>query len=250
MKKIFLLLAILNFVVLFNSCNTANSRMAILGYASRVRLREGLDSLYTINNLLSHFPRSYNEGYLRSKEWCSEYVMEPSYMIDWDTIWSDLSANAYFVEKKTKDFIDSLVSSSSFSDIVPYSSDNIFHVYIFNIKDSYPYTRKYNRVSSNIDTNRAPIPDFAFADFGLGEVVDDTMGYWDNNDSVLMLGIRNVLPDDLIVYVLESRSGDFWKIKNTEPRPVVLPELWKHGYSKGYAISSSLNMVCYWMMAW
>lgn len=250
MKKLFLLLAILDFVVLFNSCNTANSRMAVLGYASRVRLREGLDSLYTINNLLSHFPRAYDEGHLRSKEWCSEYSKAPFYMIDWDTIWSYLSSNAYFVEKKTKDFIDSLVSNSSFSDIIPYSSDSILHAHIYNMRRSDIYTRKYNRVGPNVDTNRAPIPDFADADFGLGEVADDTLGFWDDSDSTVILGDRLVLPDDLIVYVLESKSGDFWKVKNTEPRPVVLSQKWKHGYSKGYAISSSLNMVCYWMMAW
>lgn len=249
MNRLFLFLSISFLSFFLISCNMYNSKMYPLGYASRVELINGLDSLYTIDNLMSHFPKSYYEYCLRDKEWWSEYEMCPSYIIEEDTIYSHLSTNAYFVEKKTKVFIDSLINHSSFSDIIPYSSDRIFHVKISNIKDSEPYTRKYNLVSSNVDTTRSPIPDFEFASFGLGEVNDDTLGYAYFNDTLLLMGERTILPDDLTVYVLESKNGDFWKIKNMEPRPV-LPTLWKHGFSRGYAISSSLNIVCYWMMAW
>lgn len=242
-------MSILFLPFIFISCIMDNSKMSLLGYASRVELINGLDSLYTIDDLMSHFPKSYYENSFRSKEWWSEYEMSPSYIIDEDTTYSHLYTNAYFVEKKTKVFIDSLINFSSFSAIIPYSSDSFFHIKISNIKDSEPYTRKYNLVSSNVDTTRSPIPDFEYASFGLGKVCDDTLGYAYFNDTLLLMGERTILPDDLTVYVLESKNGDFWKIKNMEPRPV-LPILWKHGFSRGYAISSSLNMVCYWMMAW
>lgn len=246
-KSLFIAISLLPFII--NSCNIGNSKMSMLGYASKDELEKGLDSLYMVSNLLSHFPLSYDERYLRSKEWWSEYAMPPSYIIEEDTVYSDLCANAYFVEKKTKEFIDSLVNCTSFIDIITYSSDSIFHVKISNIKDSRPYARKYNLVSPNVDTNRAPIPDFEFASFGLGKVSDDTLGYASFNDTLLLVGDRTILPDDLIVYVVESKNGNFWKVNNSEPRPV-LPQKWKHGFSRGYAISSTLNMVCYWMMAW
>ena len=249
MNRLLLFMAVALVSFACSDCNTDNANKSVLGQASRTEMINGLDSLYTVGGLLSHFPRSYSKECQRNTEWWSEYALPPSYIIDEDTIYSDLYANAYFVEKKTREYIDSLVSHSSFVDIIPYTSDSVFHVKISNIKDSRPYSRKYNFVSSNIDTNRVPIPDFEYASFGLGKVTDDTLGYAYFNDTLLLMGERTVLPDDLIVYVLESKNGDFWKVKNTEPRPI-LPTKWKHGFSRGYAISSTLNMVCYWMMAW
>lgn len=247
------ILELLLLLLLFNSCDLAgnidNTKKTTINYPPREELINGLDSLFSIGNLLSHFPKAFIEGNPQSTEWWSIYALPPSYIIDVDTIYSELSANAYFVKKTTKEFIDSLISHSSFIDVVPFSSDSIIRIKISNIKSPEPYTRKYNKISPNVDTNRAPIPDFESAGFGLGTVTDDTLGYSPYNDTLLLMGDREILPDDLTIYVTESQNGDYWKIKNTEPRPC-LPHKWKHGYSKGYAISQKQTMVCYWMMAW
>jgi len=51
------------------------------------------------------------------------------------------------------------------------------------------------------------------------------------------------------VFVLGAEAGDFWKESCNENRPESLLE-WKHGYSKGIAISEEKDILIYWTIVW
>ena len=113
------------------------------------------------------------------------------------------------------------------------------------MKDENSYMQVY------YDTLKPPIYDFRHADFDLGEEPDSIFSktpygyYYARND-------KERIPSDLIIYIVDAQPGNFWKNKelaDKEPRPV-LPQKWKHGYSRGIGVSRSCSRVCWWVMAW
>jgi hypothetical protein len=89
-----------------------------------------------------------------------------------------------------------------------------------------------------------PIPYFESYDFNLGEktfekVIDGEKYVYD----------VYTIPGDLEVFVIEAKAGDFWKENCNENRPESL-QVWKHGYSKGIAISEKKDLMVYWTMVW
>lgn len=92
--------------------------------------------------------------------------------------------------------------------------------------------------------NKYPIPYFESYDFNLGETKYekeiDGENYWD---------YIHTIPRDLEVFVLGAEAGDFWKESCNENRPESLRE-WKHGYSKGIAISEEKDILIYWTILW
>jgi hypothetical protein len=91
---------------------------------------------------------------------------------------------------------------------------------------------------------RYPIPCFENYNLGLGKTTEEQV----INQETHYLNIYTV-PSDLKVYVVEAEAGDFWEIPCNEERPESLKH-WKHGYSKGHAISEDLNLIIYWAMIW
>ena len=57
------------------------------------------------------------------------------------------------------------------------------------------------------------------------------------------------LPKDFSIYVLESKPGIFLK-ENQLTDGEYMPKVWKHGYSKGVAISSKRKEMIYWVIIW
>ena len=51
------------------------------------------------------------------------------------------------------------------------------------------------------------------------------------------------------VYVQEAEQGSFWKVDADVYRPNTMGE-WKHGYSKGTAISKEENIIVFWFIVW
>ncbi|WP_129583059.1 hypothetical protein [Flavobacterium cyanobacteriorum] len=58
----------------------------------------------------------------------------------------------------------------------------------------------------------------------------------------------NIGPD-FDIYVLEAKSGNYFKEYNLKPNPQ-MPNNWKNGYSKGVALSREENTVIYWAIVW
>ncbi len=57
------------------------------------------------------------------------------------------------------------------------------------------------------------------------------------------------LPEDFTIYVLDSKSGIFLEEKQLT-KGEYMPENWKHGYSKGAALSDKSNEMIYWVIIW
>lgn len=58
------------------------------------------------------------------------------------------------------------------------------------------------------------------------------------------------LPDDFDIYVLDAYKGTAFDKKYLSRAGSFVPEFWKHGYSKGVAISTKRNIVIYWFIIW
>lgn len=51
------------------------------------------------------------------------------------------------------------------------------------------------------------------------------------------------------IYVIEAKSGNYFKEFNLLPNPQMPPK-WKNGYSRGIAISKDKNTLIYWASVW
>ena len=97
------------------------------------------------------------------------------------------------------------------------------------------------------DSLQIPIAHMRYSHFSLGETTD-TFVIGDRR----YVEVSEIIPDDLVIYVLEACPGNFWKNREKatlEERPMLI-DPWRHGYSKGLAISRELSRVCWWAMAW
>nr|WP_319572374.1 hypothetical protein [uncultured Draconibacterium sp.] len=183
---------------------------------------------YNRTALLSHFPNKVKDVI---KIYVAPPYCEPTY---------DCRAQygvVYLINKynATKDLnTDSILYKTEY--IV---GDNI----IINLtelkRDIFP-VKKCNKWHAN----KLPIPYFESYDFKLGE-----KEIIKNIDGETHVNYIYNIPTDLQVYVVQAEAGDFWKISCNEKRPESLKE-WKHGYSKGYAISKKENLIVYWTMLW
>jgi len=57
------------------------------------------------------------------------------------------------------------------------------------------------------------------------------------------------LPEDFKIYVLEAKPGKYLEDKYLRDC-VCLPEKWKHGFSKGVAMSDKRHVIIYWVTVW
>ena len=89
-----------------------------------------------------------------------------------------------------------------------------------------------------------PIPNFEKFDFNLGFEKVDT----------IINGQRYVhnkykVPNDLDIFVKDAQYGSYWKENAEVYRPKTMGE-WKHGYSKGVAISNERKVAIFWFLIW
>ncbi len=197
-----------------------------------------IEIMYEYDCLTEHFPELWHNDAMELNKWsacyyrsddCPEY---PEY------------ANYRLVGNFTMDVSDLIIDSleKKSYEVALLFSDSTF------MKLNIPYLTIENSFRNReLDSLMIPIYDFRDVDFNLGKVEDSIFfngRYW--------YGEHNVTPSDLVVCVIDAKPGNFWKNKelaDKEPRPV-LPEKWKHGYSRGIGISRSCSRVCWWVMAW
>jgi hypothetical protein len=92
--------------------------------------------------------------------------------------------------------------------------------------------------------DKFPIPYFESYDFGLGVQKEKK-----KVDGKVYYNYIHTIPEDLKVYIIEARAGNFWKFDCKENRPETLGK-WKHGYSKGVAVSDKYDRVAFWVIVW
>lgn len=227
MKRIIIsLLLFFVFTIPFVGCAQYND--GVKNDPSREQFVRQLGSMYE-TNIIDFFPDDcFNLS--SENEWGS-YYSSP-----WE---SGFRCCAYYSKKVSTATMDSL-EALNYIDRLKYD-ETTFTIDV-------PYMRHVESYRNTMkDTLQIPIANMRYAYFKLGKYKDtliiDNKQYIDN---------REILPEDLIVYVLEAHNGNFWKNKKKaleEQRPV-LSDHWKHGYAKGIAVSRNVSRVCWWAMAW
>ena len=227
MKRIIISLVLFFvFTIPFVGCAQYND--GVKNDPSREQFVRQLGSMYE-TNIIDFFPDDcFNLS--SENEWGSYYSSS------WE---SGFRCCAYYSKKVSTATMDSL-EALNYIDRLKYD-ETTFTIDV-------PYMRHVESYRNTMkDTLQIPIANMRYAYFKLGKYKDtliiDNKRYIDN---------REILPEDLIVYVLEAHNGNFWKNKKKaleEQRPV-LSDHWKHGYAKGIAVSRNVSRVCWWAMAW
>ncbi|MBF0575452.1 hypothetical protein [Dysgonomonas sp. GY617] len=97
----------------------------------------------------------------------------------------------------------------------------------------------YKNIFANGQINY-PIPYFAYMKF-------DNMVEGLTEENVFSNKTASGLSKDFTIYVLESKSGNFWK--GLSPLDY-MPDGWKNGFSRGVAIDEEKNIFISWFVAW
>jgi hypothetical protein len=132
--------------------------------------------------------------------------------------------------------------SKSFQYNTNYSDSNII-INLSDLRRSLFPVEKCN----NWYKDKLPIPYFDSYNFWLGE--KEVKKKWVDKEDGYFFNYTYIVPTDLQVYVIQAEAGDFWKVSCNEARPESLKE-WQHGYSRGFAVSDSLDILVFWAMIW
>ena len=181
-------------------------------------------------NIIDFFPSDATNG----NDWGSFYSSS------WDdSVESIFRCCAYFSTNVSASTLDS-IEKEEYVVKMKYS-DSLFSIDV-------PYMRHAESYLNPMkDSTQIPIANMRYSYFSLGETTD-TIVIGDRQFAVE----SEVVPQDLVIYVVEAGKGNFWKNRDKatrEDRPVLLAP-WKHGYVKGVAVSRELSRVCWWAIAW
>ncbi len=221
------------FIILFVGCNSNENNVLKQMNKLLEEQRSGFSKDYLKKDLLVHFPERIKNNRMS----CFSYPAScpPTFKCS-----SQFGEICFIVDKfdYMKELNELLLDTSQMC-VYDYNEDNIIIKTTELRGDRFP-VEKCNKWFAD----KLPIPYFENYDFGLGEVQETV----EVDGQVYCESIYSI-PSDLQVYVIDAKAGDFWKESCNENRPESLKE-WKHGYSRGIAISESENIIVYWTMIW
>lgn len=192
--------------------------------------KRDFEDCYQVKGLFNHFPKSIsNKSYKNIEYGIPTKIFDPE-----SHYFADLFLILEMGEDSKGFYPDTFIYKTTYKDL-NFIVDGSFSYY------QYSDTLKVRNV---VQPNAYPIPYFEDYDFGLGAERIDL-----RSTGILMVIDKYNVPEDLEVFVLKARHGNFWKIEIDQDRPETL-EKWENGYSSGIAISKEFNMAIYWMMAW
>lgn len=182
-------------------------------------------------DLVSHFPTKlcdssgYHTNVLRKYN-----LAKLCFATSKTVLWRDYSKNQYF---KLKTLYDSLANTT-------YLSSDTTLLLVFDYCDVMEIEGDIYRnqespehqalAKHNVSTATSlPVPLF-----GIDEYKGNTM---------------SGLTEDFKLYVLDAKPGKYIDDKYLQECDC-LPEKWKHGYSKGVALSDEKQVVIYWVIVW
>lgn len=217
-------------LMLFQGCYHFNIKT--LQDPSKEQFVTQLEQMYE-KNIVDFFPPTWHD-----------YSLSNTFVSYHSSPWDDSNESvfrclAFFSDTMGDIAIDSL-ESLNYLKKMEYT-DSVFTIDIHYMR----YASAY-RVPMK-DSLQIPIPDMGDAYFSLGETTQEILF-----DDGLYTEKKEIIPEDLVVYILEADNGNFWKNKlkaDEEDRPV-LSTHWKHGYAKGIAVSRKVSRVCWWAIAW
>lgn len=223
-------------IITFQACN-CNHFKPVPNELGRIQFVNGL-KMYEIDSITNHFPPSWSDYRLKNSNWTSRYCSS----VD-DSLSHDFRCfGVYSVELDLSE-IDDVINNLSCQYKSDFFDDSIIRIDFWDIKEESSYRQQ------KFDSTRPPIYNLGNAYFGLGTEQDSSFS---KKLGKFIKTEKQRLPTDLEIYIVDAQPGNFWKNKEMaalEPRPV-LPKKWKHGYSRGVAVSCSCSRVCWWVMAW
>ncbi len=220
-------------IIFFMSCNNHENHLLKQANKLLTKQRSGFTKDYLKEGLLVHFPRKIKNNKVSYFSYpascpptfeCSSQFGERCFILD---------KSDYKLEMK-----ELLIDSSQI-----YKYDN-YEVNIIIKMTELRGERFPVEKCNKWYEGKLPIPYFENYNFGLGDVQETV-----EIDGQVYCESIYTIPSDLQVYVIDAQPGDFWKVSCNEIRPESLRE-WKHGYSRGIALSDSENIIVYWAMIW
>ena len=218
-SKIYILFAC--YLVFISACSISNSKSnQFSNYSTEINLN------YSIKGLLNHFPNEMDEASIKQMfiAMSVEYQTSELYVLQ-----SISSEDAYAV-MKNQNFIQKKVYYDTSNFIMTldwlWDSTNLHHSHTMQQLKNFP------------------IPDFAPIEFK-----GKTITYDEKVDGKLIRLTKQEVPEDLIIYVIDSKPGNFWIKKSKCIRPAMLVN-WIHGYSRGFAYSQLQSVLVYWLIIW
>jgi|GEM_PF-3085545 len=192
--------------------------------------QDGLNSFkkfYNEKNIVNHFPEKVNS--IRNF-YCYSLSKEVNF------------AEIYLSANSTPNDIE-ILKKSNYQFVGEYNSKKFFQVSIDLIRDSSEiYILKIKDINDLI-----PIGNIEQTDFGLGERNDTING---TNKKRVEVISKYVVPEDLKLYVIESRCGDFFIKDVCRVKRYSLLGKWRNGFSRGIAISEKYKIITYWLITW
>ena len=181
---------------------------------------------YTIKIIFEHFPEKIDNTKVISYNW------EPPSA---ENCFGDM-----YESMKLDDNILQTIKKEKFLIVDSLASNKLFKIDLNLIRDSILDTNLTNT------TNLIPIADLYKPDYNLGKI-PNSMFFTDNHK--LDTNYKYIPPKDLMLYVIEAKAGDYWKVKCPQYRLDALNQ-WAHGFSRGYAISEKEKIIVYWLVVW
>ena len=219
-----------------NSCTSISVRDLNTDILPRNDFIDAVSSMYEEVGLTNHFPESWQNPALRTKQW------NASYFTPCDTTNCQCyRCMACFIDKVSDAYMDSLIQNLNYDYRTLFYNDSILRFNpVFVKHPSYPLQMYY-------DSIHLPYYDFSEAVFN-NEIGEDSVFF----DGRFWPGYHYIPPPDLMVYVIDAKAGNYWinKCGAEEEDRSVLPRGWEHGYSRGIAVSKSCKKICWWTMAW
>jgi len=198
------------------------------GISSLITCKKSFIELYNRSDLFDHFPEYDRENPLQGRFTQLIPTSRRGKMFQYEYYDKDRKN-----VERLKQF--NVIYHSNYND-----SNNII-IDFAGFRDSLIQRPESNRYFEN----KYPLPDLGFIDFNLGTTINNVIGADDETYDVSKFNY----PEDLEVYVIDAKAGNFWKTKSDKKNPEAL-KAWKYGYSRGYAISESQQRIIYWTIVW
>lgn len=190
------------------------------------KLKTEISNYYSIKNTFDHFPNDITDNSIKQT-----YIVWPS---------QECLSEVYVLQKSDAKTISKIIDNQCIKQSSVFFDSTNFIMTLDWLWD----TTNIHHLHSEDQLSSIPIPDFAAVNFGTKEI-----SYSENIDGENVTFTKQEIPEDFIVFVIEAQSGNFWKNKTDSIRPNSLGN-WKHGYSRGFAVSESMSIICYWLIMW
>ena len=189
-------------------------------------IKNEFTKFYSIKTIFRHFPEKIETNKVVFGHW-----RPPSA----ESCYGDM-----YQEMKLDDNDLKNIKDEKFIIVDSLFSDKFFKIDLDKIRDSILDTNYKNTY------HLIPIADLNKPDYKLGKI-ENSVFFTD--EYKLDTNYKYISPKDLILYVIEAKDGDYWKVKCPQKR-LDFQNHWEHGFSRGYAISEKEKIIVYWLVVW